>query len=116
MAKEGRDEKGRFVKGGKNNPGRRFTDRNATEMAQRSADVRREKRTVAESLRIAMYEPDPDNPGRTMLDSITGGAISQMIKNKNIAEVRVLADVLGELSQKVDVNGQIDLNFKFGGE
>lgn len=116
MAKEGRDEKGRFVKGGKNNPGRRFTDRNATEMAQRSADVRREKRTVAESLRIAMYEPDPDNPGQTMLDSITGGAISQMIKNKNIAEVRVLADVLGELSQKVDVNGQIDLNFKFGGE
>lgn len=116
MAKEGRDEKGRFVKGGKDNPGRRFTDRNATEMAQRSADVRREKRTVAESLRVAMYEPDPDNPGQTMLDSITGGAISQMIKNKNIAEVRVLADVLGELSQKIDHSVDLNVNFKFGGE
>ena len=93
-----------------------FNERTAKEAGRRSQEVQREKRTVAEALRVAMYEPDPDNPGRTMLDSITGGAISQRIKNKNIAEVRVLADVLGELSQKIDHSVDLNVNFKFGGE
>ena len=111
-----RDEKGRFVPGVGGDPAHRFHGGNAVEMARRSNEKQKEKKTIAEALRVAMYEPDPDNPGQTMLDSITGGAISQMLKNKNISEVRVLADVLGELAQKVDVNGQLDVNFKFGGE
>lgn len=116
MAKEGRDEKGRFKKGAKNIPGHRFTKSNAREMANRANEARREQKTLAEALRIALGNPDPDCPALSMLDSITLGAIEQMRKNKNIAEVRVLADVLGELTQKVDLNGEIDLAFKFGGE
>lgn len=115
MAKE-RDAKGRWVKGVTPKGAVPFNERTAKEAGRRSQEVQREKRTVAEALRVAMYEPDPDNPGQTMLDSITGGAISQMIKNKNIAEVRVLADVLGELSQKIDHSVDLNVNFKFGGE
>ena len=63
-----------------------------------------------------MYEPDPDNPKQTMLDAITGGAITRMRENKNIAEVRVLADVLGELEQKVTENITMEMKFKFGDE
>ena len=63
-----------------------------------------------------MYEPDPDNPKQTMLDAITGGAITRMRENKNIAEVRVLADVLGELEKKVSQDINMDFTFKFGDE
>lgn len=115
MVKE-RDERGRWIKGVTPKGAVPFNEVTAKEAGRRSQEVQRKNKTVAEALRIAMYEPDPDNPGQTMLESITGGAIAQMLKNKNISEVRVLADVLGELAQKVDVNGQLDVNFKFGGE
>lgn len=115
MAKE-RDEKGRFVPGVGGDPAHRFHSGNAVEMARRSNEKQKEKKTIAEALRVAMYEPDPDNPGQTMLDSITGGAIAQMRMNKNISEVRILADVLGELEKKVTENINMEMKFKFGDE
>jgi hypothetical protein len=116
MAKEGRDENGRFKKGVSGNPSHRFNAETAQEAGRRSQEAQREKKTIADALRAALYAPDPENPKQTMIESITGGAIGQMNRNKNIAEVRTLADILGELTQKVDVNGEIDLAFKFGGE
>ena len=113
MAKE-RDERGRWVKGVTPKGAVPFNEVTAKEAGRRSQQVQREKKTIADALRVAMYEPDPDNPKQTRLDAITGGAISQMMKNKNIVEIRVLADVLGELEQKIDHTGSIELSFKFG--
>ena len=113
MAKEGRDEKGRFQKG--NKAGKRFRsdDGSATEAQRNSSEAQVQNRIVADALRRALLGKDPDT-GNPMIESIVKGAAERARKGGTFSDVRVAADILGELEQKIDHSGSIELSFKFG--
>ena len=113
MAKEGRDEKGRFRKGHSGNKECQFSAGTAEEMQLRSAEARKDNRIVADALRRALLGKDPDT-GNPMIESIVKGAAERARKGGTFSDVRVAADILGELEQKIDHSGSIELVFKFG--
>lgn len=113
MAKEGRNEKGQFIKGRRPPVGNQFSERDAREMQMRSAESRSENRIVADALRRALLGKDPDT-GDPMIKAIVDGVTSRSKKTGTFGDLRVAADILGELEQKVDHTGSVELVFKFG--
>ena len=111
MAKEGRDEKGRFKKGNKLG----ISTEVARERQLQAAESRKDNRIVADALRRALLEKDPDT-GELAIVTIAKKTVLRTKGQGSPGDLRVMADILGELTQKVDLNGEIDLNFKFGGE
>ena len=111
MAKEGRDEKGRFKKGNKLG----ISTEVARERQLQAAESRKDNRIVADALRRALLEKDPDT-GELAIVTIAKKTVSRTKGQGSPGDLRVMADILGELTQKVDLNGEIDLAFKFGGE
>lgn len=109
MAKEGRDDKGRFVKG--NTLG--INTEVARERQLKSAEARKDNRLVADALRRALLGKDPDT-GNPMIVSIVENTLKRTNKGGNMGDLRVAADILGELEQKIDHSGSIELSFKFG--
>ena len=114
MATE-RDKRGRFKKGHTPDGAKPFNEGTAKEMQLRSAEARSENRIVADALRRALLEKDPDT-GELAIATIAKKTVSRTKGQGSPGDLRVMADILGELTQKVDLNGEIDLNFKFGGE
>ena len=111
MAKEGRDDKGRFKKGNKLG----ISTEVARERQLQAAESRKDNRIVADALRRALLEKDPDT-GELAIVTIAKKTVLRTKGQGSPGDLRVMADILGELTQKVDLNGEIDLNFKFGGE
>ena len=109
MAKEGRDDKGRFVKG--NTLG--ITTDVARERQLKAAEVRKDNRIVADTLRRALLGKDPDT-GNPMIVSLVENTLKRTNKGGTMGDLRVAADILGELEQKIDHSGSIELSFKFG--
>jgi len=115
MAKEGRNERGQFTKGNKEGKRFRSSDGSATEAQLRSSEAQVQNRIVADALRRALLEKDPDT-GELAIVTIAKKTVLRTKGQGSPGDLRVMADILGELTQKVDLNGEIDLNFKFGGE
>ena len=99
MAKEGRDDKGRYIKG--HGP---ISKDNAREMQLRSAEAKKENRIVADALRRALMGKDPDS-GDPMIVAIARKTVEKMKGNGFVGDLRVAADILGELEQKVTHEG-----------
>jgi len=110
MAKRERDEKGRYLPG--NGP---ISKEVAREYQLRSAEARKENRLIASAVERALLKKHKET-GEPVIDTVVEKIVERLDGNGSTGDLRVLADVLGELSQKVDVNGQIDVGFKFGGE
>ena len=108
MAKEGRDEKGRYIKG--HGP---INKEVAKDYQLKSAEARKDNRIVADALRRALLGKDPDT-GNPMIVSIVENTLKRTNKGGNMGDLRVAADILGELEQKIDHSGSIELSFKFG--
>ena len=113
MAKEGRDAKGRFVKGVTPKGAKPFCEGTAKEMQKRSSAKQVENHIVADALRRALLGKDPDT-GNPMIVSIVENTLKRTNKGGNMGDLRVAADILGELEQKIDHSGSIELSFKFG--
>ena len=111
MAKEGRDDKGRFVKG--NTHG--ITTEVARERQLKAAQARKDNRIVASALRDALLSKDPDTGDLTIV-SIVKGVTRRSKSQGSMGDIRMMADVLGELEQKVSVEGEMNFTFKFGDE
>lgn len=114
MAKN-RDERGRFVKGVTPEGAIPFSEGNAKEMQLRSAEARSENAIVANAIRRAILGRDPDT-GNPMIDELVSNTISRMKRQGSMGDLRTMADVLGELEQKVNLTGEVDFTFKFGDE
>jgi formiminotetrahydrofolate cyclodeaminase len=91
-----------------------FTTETARAAQKEGVETKRRKKTIAEALRIALEQPSTENPGLTQLEEIAIGAVKKMKDTKSISDVRVAADILGELEQKVQMEGEFDWHFKFG--
>lgn len=111
MAKEGRDDKGRFIKG--NTLG--ITTEVARERQLRAAEVRKDNRIIADALRRALLRPDRTT-GNPTIDGIVERVVERLNQGGGTGDLRTMADVLGELEQKVSVEGDMNFTFKFGDE
>ena len=72
-----------------------------------------ENHIVADALRRALLGKDPDT-GNPMIVSIVENTLKRTNKGGTMGDLRVAADILGELEQKIDHSGSIELSFKFG--
>ena len=108
MAKRERDEKGRYL------PGSGPIDKDiARDYQKKSAEARKENRIVADTLRRALLGNDPET-GNPMIVSLVENTLKRTNKGGTMGDLRVAADILGELEQKIDHSGSIELSFKFG--
>lgn len=96
-----------------------FTPENAAEMGRRggieSGRVRREKATLAAALRKVLDEPASKGSKLTRREYIAIKAVTRVANDPKIGDVKVLADILGETVQKVEVGGG-DFVIKVGSE
>lgn len=115
MAKEGRDENGRFLPGRKPPVGRPISEGTAREMQLKSADAQVQNNIVANAIRRAILGKDPDT-GNPMIDEVVSNTVKRMKGQGSMGDLRTMADVLGELEQKVNVSGSMNFTFKFGDE
>ena len=112
MAKEGRDEKGRF-KNGHKAEGKPFCGGSAVDAQKASAEAQVRNGIIAKALARVLLGKNP-NTGNRMLDDLIEKTIERTLDRGGAADLRTLADVLGELEQKVEVSGDVNFNFKFG--
>ena len=110
MAQEGRDEKGRYIKG--HGP---INKDIARDYQKKSAEARKDNRIVADALRRALLRPDKTT-GNPAIDGIVERVVERLNKGGGTSDLRTMADVLGELEQKVSVEGDMNFTFKFGDE
>ena len=113
MAKEGRDEKGRFLKGQKPPVGRAISAESARAMQEKSSTAQVRNGIIAKALARVLLGKNP-NTGNRMLDDLIEKTIERTLDRGGAADLRTLADVLGELEQKVEVSGDVNFNFKLG--
>jgi hypothetical protein len=114
MAKE-RDNKGRFVKGQKPPVGNPISEGTAREMQLRSAEARKDNRIVADAIRRAILGKNKET-GNPVIDDLVNNTLERMQKGGSMGDLRAMADVLGELEQKVTENITMEMKFKFGDE
>ena len=115
MAKEGRDEKGRFIPGVVPAGSTPFSAGVAKEMQKKSAEARKDNRIVTTALRDALLSKDPESGDPTIV-AIVRSVTGRLTKDGRAADLHVIADTLGELQQKVHVDGDIEITCKFGDE
>ena len=102
-----RDDKGRFVKGSGGNKSTRFNGGNAVEMAERSAAVRREHKTLRETLLYVLREKGVD--GLTKQERIVRDAIEKNDGRKvSIKDLRDIAEILGESKLNITIDQDTD--------
>lgn len=114
MAKN-RDDKGRFVKGVTPEGAVPFSERTAKEMQLRSAEARKDNRIVADAIRRAILGKNKET-GNPVIDDLVTSTLERMQKGGSMGDLRAMADVLGELEQKVTENITMEMKFKFGDE
>lgn len=69
-----------------------------------SGVARREKKTLAETLR-AVLEERPDKEGLTRQELIVAKVVKRLYDKGDIRDLKVLADVLGESEETINVKG-----------
>lgn len=74
-----------------------------------SGRKRRERKAIAEALRQVLYEPLAKGSRSTRLDGISMKAIKKIFDDPDIRDVKVLAEILGELKQETAVASNSNL-------
>lgn len=94
---------------------RPLTDKSARAQAIRSAGGKarakkvRERKTIAEALRKVLDEQLP-NSEDTRLDFIVLRALTNLSRDASVKDLKVLAEILGELKVTAENSGAVNLN------
>lgn len=70
-----------------------------------SGKVKREHKTIAETLRRVLDEALPGDPSKTRGEAIVEAIAGRTFKGGKAADLKILAEVLGEQVQKVEHTG-----------
>lgn len=70
-----------------------------------SGKRRREKRTIAQALRAILDQPSAKGSKDTRLDSIVASVVNKLYKSPDIKDLKILAEILGELKQTISAEG-----------
>lgn len=103
MEENGRDKKGRFVKG--NNLG--ISTEVAREYQRKSAAKRKENKTIADTLRYALEERISKDSPMTKREYLILKALSNASKDDTLSfrDISEIQKILGESVQNVNVKG-----------
>lgn len=102
-----RDEKGRFVKGVTPAGAVPFSEGTAKAMQARSAEARKENRTIREALLAALQEEGAE--GLTKMEVLVRKAMTNHVKGKlSFRDLRDLAEVLGETKINITIDQDPD--------
>ena len=110
-----RDKKGRFLKGSSGNPSKRFSAGVAQEMQARSAESRKQNKTLREALREALQEEG--GGGYSKLEILARKAMQNHQNGKlTFKDLSYLATILGEANINVtldqDPNTRPEINIE----
>jgi len=82
-----------------------------------SAEARKKRKSVAEALRQVLDEPLGEGANTTRLDAITAKVIHKMFDDPDIRDIKVLAEILGEVKQSIETSGlQLNISTSQQGE
>ena len=103
-----RDQHGKFAKGQSGNPASMFAPGpGAAERGRsggiKSGETRRYNKSIADALRAILAEKIDGDFDK--LDAITAKVVKKMFDNPDIRDLKVLAEILGELKQTFDAGG-----------
>lgn len=70
-----------------------------------SGKKRRERKTIANALRAVMDEPIAKGEKKTKLEAIAVKVVKKLFDNPDIRDLKVLAEILGEVKQNIEANG-----------
>ena len=70
-----------------------------------SGHRKRERKTIADALRKVLDEPIAKGSRQTKLDGISIKAIKKLFDNPDIRDVKVLAEILGEIKHTLTSDG-----------
>ena len=77
---------------------------NATKAGIASGAARRERRTIAEALRLVLAE-QANADGLSRQEAIVAKVVKRLYDEGDIRDLKVLADILGESVQTIDLKG-----------
>ena len=104
-----RDSKGRFTKG--NTEGQKINSGKAAEMGRKggvaSGESRRYAKTFAEALRRIMDEPASAASDIPRREIISMKVVENLYKNPTIKDLKIAAELMGELEQSINLNHNI---------
>ena len=103
-----RDQHGKFAKGQSGNPASMFAPGpGAAERGRsggiKSGETRSYNKSIADALRAILAEKIDGDVDK--LDAITAKVVKKMFDNPDIRDLKVLAEILGELKQTFDAGG-----------
>lgn len=91
-------------------PNTERTPKERVELARKAGKAsgrkRRERKTIADALRKVLDEPIAKGSRQTKLDGISIKAIKKLFDNPDIRDMKVLAEILGEIKQTLTADGE----------
>ena len=78
----------------------------ARKAGRASGRKRRERKTIADALRKVLDEPIAKGSRQTKLDGISIKVIKNIFDNPDIRDLKVLAEILGEIKQTLTTDGE----------
>lgn len=77
----------------------------ARKAGKASGRKRKERKSIADALRKVLDEPLAKGSRMTRLDGISAKALKQMFDNPRMKDIKILAEILGELTQNIKAEG-----------
>ena len=78
----------------------------ARKAGKASGKKRRERKTIADALRKVLDEPITKGSRQTRLDGISIKVVKKMFDDPDIRDMKVLAEILGEIKQTLTADGE----------
>ena len=77
----------------------------ARKAGRASGRKRRERKTIADALRKVLDEPITKGSRQTRLDGISIKVVKKMFDDPDIRDMKILAEILGEIKQTLTTDG-----------
>ena len=91
-------------------PNTERTPKERVELARKAGKAsgrkRRERKTIADALRKVLDEPITKGSRQTRLDGISIKVVKKMFDDPDIRDMKVLAEILGEIKQTLTADGE----------
>lgn len=78
----------------------------ARKAGKASGKKRRERKTIADALRKVLDEPITKGSRQTRLDGISIKVVKKMFDDPDIRDMKILAEILGEIKQTLTADGE----------
>lgn len=79
---------------------------------KKSGEVVRRRKSIAEALKAILYSNSELNPDKIVLDEWLEAVVIRLLKNPDSKDLKIVAEVLGELVQKQSIDADVKADIK----